>query len=164
MFISVQYYKIVFSYPQLRQSGDILSTIIFMNFYISLIIAKSCNISKTVWKISKKLTWWRRKSFWGAGLLKNLNFDIQNGGELRLKNRKNAIFYDNAVWVSRACRPPCRHLGSLKLIFFTGCALDRHVLHHREKFCGDRSYCFGDIAIYRVFFLAKCKNSKDDRA
>jgi len=57
-----------------------------------------------------------------------------------------------------------RHLGSLKLIFFTGCALDRHVLHHREKFCGDRSYCCGDIAIYRVFFLAKCKNSKDDRA
>ena len=53
-----------------------------------------------------------------------------------------------------------RHLGSLKLIFFTGCALDRHVLHHREKFCGDRSYCFGDIAIYRVFFWQNVKIQK----
>jgi len=53
-----------------------------------------------------------------------------------------------------------RHLGSLKLIFFTGCAHDRHVLHHREKFCGDRSYCCGDIAIYRVFFWQNVKIQK----
>jgi len=50
----------------------------------------------------QKINMMTQKKFLGGGLLKNLNFDIQNGGQLRLKNRKNAIFYDNAVWVSRA--------------------------------------------------------------
>ena len=82
-------------------------------------------------------------------MLKNLNFDIQNGGELRLKKMQYFMIMQYG-YLERVGRH-VRHLGSLKLIFFTGCALDRHVLHHREKFCGDRSYCFGDIAIYRVF-------------
>jgi len=45
------------------------------------------------------------------------------------------------------------HLGVLKWNFLMGSALETHVLHHRAKFCGDRSYCCRE----------KCKKSPNDR-
>jgi len=50
-----------------------------------------------------------------------------------------------------------------KIKSLTGDALAKHILHHRAKFCGDTSYRYRDIAIFRVF-LVKCENSKDDCA
>jgi len=46
---------------------------------------------------------------------------------------------------------------------FNTCAFQKNVLHHRAKFCADRSYCCRDTAIFSVFLL-KCNNSLDYRA
>ena len=62
--------------------------------------------------------------------------------------------------IKRVGRPPS---WIDKIKFLTGDALVKHILHNRAKFCGDTSYRYRDIAIFRVF-LMKCENSKDDRA
>jgi len=49
-----------------------------------------------------------------------------------------------------------------KMKFLMGGALETRVLHHRVKFCGDRSCCCSDIALFRVFQV-KCKTPVDDR-
>ena len=50
-------------------------------------------------------------------------------------------------------RPPS---SIVKIKFLSGDALERHVLHHLAKFCGDRLYSSRDIATFR-FFPVKCK-------
>jgi len=56
-------------------------------------------------------------------------------------------------------RPPS---WIFKIEIFDSLALPRHGLRHPAKFCGDRSYRSRDVAIFRTFFLVKCKSSLDD--
>ena len=43
------------------------------------------------------------------------------------------------------------------IVMSVSVCLSLSVVHHRAKFCGGRSYCCRDIAIFHVF-LVKCKN------
>ena len=51
--------------------------------------------------------------------------------------------------------PSCRPTNSVKALKYS--AIERYVLHHHAKVCGDRSYCGRDTALFRVF-LVKCKS------
>ena len=66
-----------------------------------------------------------------------------------LENRQNAIFHNDVDRVSQAYRS----LAILDFIlkFLMGGVLETHVLHHHAKFCGGRSDCCRDIAIFEFF-------------
>ena len=77
--------------------------------------------------------------------------DLRTARSPHIENRKSAICHDDPNrFIKHIGRPPSWIL-ELNFLWMVD-APQRHVLHHRVKFCGDQSNC-KDIAIFRVLVL-----------
>jgi len=115
----------------------------------------ACDISATVRPISKKFNVITQNMSleWLAVKMSISKFQDSR----HLESRQIAIYHRYTERVSEAyiCRPSS---WISKMKFLMGGALETQVRHRCAKFCGDRSYCCRDIAIFRVFQV-KSKNS-----
>ena len=106
--------------------------------YVGLITQNVSLVWPTVKNFNFRIAIWRTAYIWKINKLQYLMM-MQNGSLKCISRPPSWIF---------------------KIKLSMGGALET-VLHHRARFCGDRSNCCKDIAIFRVFQL-KCKNSLDD--
>ena len=95
--------------------------------------------------------------------VKNFNFKIQDGGQPSSWKSKNRDIMMQYRSLQRTGGLPS-WIFETEVFEFNNRALQRCVLHHRARFCGDWSCCYINIAkcLRNPFFLVKCTNSLED--